>query len=100
MAVVKWAVRPWDDRRILYIDELCDVSSMLPNEGDIISRPFLVDPETLEPVGFVSAYRREPACADDACAPPSRRTARIVLWVAVVLVGLLAAFPYYMKWFV
>jgi hypothetical protein len=50
MAVVKWAVRPWDDRRILYIDELCDVSSMLPSEGDIISRPFLVDPETLEPV--------------------------------------------------
>jgi mercuric ion transport protein len=51
-------------------------------------------------VGFVSAYRREPACADDACAPPSRRTARVVLWLAVVLVGLLAAFPYYMKWFV
>ena len=51
-------------------------------------------------VGFVSAYRREPECADDGCAPASRRTARIVLWLAVVLVGLLAAFPYYMKWFV
>lgn len=51
-------------------------------------------------VGFVSAYRREPGCAEDTCAPPTRRTARIVLWIAVVLVGLLAAFPYYMKWFV
>ncbi len=50
MTVVKWAVRPWDDRKILYIDELCDLSSMLPNEGDIISRPFLVDPKTLEPI--------------------------------------------------
>lgn len=50
---------------------------------------------------FVQTYRREPAaCADPACAPSSRRTARIVLWVAVVLVGLLVLFPYYMAWFV
>lgn len=51
-------------------------------------------------VGFVSAYRREPECADGTCAPSSRRTTRIVLWVAVVLVILLATFPYYMKWLV
>lgn len=51
-------------------------------------------------VGFTSAYRREPACADGSCPPPSRRSARIVLWIAVVLVGLLAMFPYYMKWFI
>ena len=51
-------------------------------------------------IGFVSAYRREPECADDACAPAPRRNARIILWIAVVLVGLLAAFPYYMRWFV
>jgi len=51
-------------------------------------------------VGFVSAYRREPECADDTCRPPSRRTAKVVLWISVVLVGLLVAFPYYMKWFV
>ena len=51
-------------------------------------------------IGFVSAYRREPECADDSCAQPSRRTAKIVLWISVVLVGLLAGFPYYMKWFV
>jgi mercuric ion transport protein len=51
-------------------------------------------------VGFVSAYRREPECADDNCATRSRRTAKIVLWISVVMVGLLTAFPYYMKWFV
>ena len=50
--------------------------------------------------GFVSAYRREAECADGTCAPASRRSARIILWMAVVVVGLLAAFPYYMKWFV
>jgi mercuric ion transport protein len=51
-------------------------------------------------VGFWSAYRREPECADDTCALPSRRSAKIVLWISVVLISLLAGFPYYMKWFV
>src|SRR5216684_6754292 len=51
-------------------------------------------------VAFVSAYRREHECADDSCEPPSRRTAKIGLWISVVLVSLLVAFPYYMKWFV
>jgi mercuric ion transport protein len=50
-------------------------------------------------IGFVSAYRREPECADDTCAPTSRRSAKIILWIAVGVVGLLAAFPYYMRWF-
>jgi mercuric ion transport protein len=50
--------------------------------------------------GFVSAYRREAECADGSCAPASRRSARIVLWIAAVVVALLTAFPYYMKWFV
>src|SRR6266478_4534949 len=50
-------------------------------------------------IGFVSAYRREPECADDTCAPTSRRNAKIILWIAVVAVGLLAAFPYYMRLF-
>jgi len=50
---------------------------------------------------FVTTYRRQPAaCADGSCAPSSRRTAKIVLWLAAVLVGLLAAFPYYAKWLV
>jgi len=51
-------------------------------------------------VGFASTYRREPECADGTCPPASQRTAKIVLWISVVLVGLVAAFPYYMKWFV
>ena len=50
---------------------------------------------------FVTTYGGRPAtCADGSCAPSSRRTAKIVLWVAVVVVGLLAAFPYYSKWLV
>lgn len=50
---------------------------------------------------FVTTYGREPAtCADGRCVPSSRRTARVVLWVAAVLVALLAAFPYYVTWFV
>jgi len=49
-------------------------------------------------MAFVTTYRREPAtCADGSCAPSSRRTAKVVLWMAVVVVGLLAAFPYYGK---
>ena len=51
-------------------------------------------------VGFVSAYHREPECEDGSCTPSSRRTAKIALWIAVVLVILLATFPYYMKWLV
>jgi mercuric ion transport protein len=51
-------------------------------------------------VAFVSAYRREAECADDTCTPASRRSAKIMLWIAAVVVGLLAAFPYYMQWFV
>ena len=61
---------------------------------------FLGLPMILLGVGFVSAYRRLPECADGACAPSSRRTARLVLWIAVVVVILLTTFPYYMKWLV
>jgi len=52
-------------------------------------------------MAFVSTYRRAPvACADGSCAPLSRRTAKIVLWVVAVVVGLLAAFPYYVGWLI
>lgn len=52
-------------------------------------------------MGFVATYRRQPAaCSDGSCAPSSRRTARIVLWLAVVVAGLLATFPYYVKWLI
>ena len=59
---------------------------------------FLILTAVLLGVGFVSAYRHEPACGDESCRPASRRTARMLLWIAVVLVVLLAAFPYYMRW--
>jgi mercuric ion transport protein len=52
-------------------------------------------------VAFMTTYRCEPAtCADGSCATSSRRTAKVVLWVAAVFVGLLAAFPYYVEWLI
>lgn len=52
-------------------------------------------------MAFATTYgRQSTGCAEGTCAPSSRRTAKIVLWVAVVLVGLLATFPYYSKWLV
>lgn len=51
--------------------------------------------------GFATTYRRErAACASGSCAPASRRTAKVVLWIAVLVVGLAAAFPYYVAWFI
>jgi mercuric ion transport protein len=51
---------------------------------------------------FYSAYRPVPmaACADGACAPPSRRLARLLAWIAAVIAAVLIAFPYYIGWFV
>ncbi len=53
-------------------------------------------------LGFYHAYR--PAgdiCrADGTCAPSSKRSARLVLWIATVVVVLLAAFPWYSAWLV
>lgn len=48
--VVKWAVHPSDAGRILYIDGLWNPSHTLPHEGDVITRPFLVDPKTRQPI--------------------------------------------------
>lgn len=62
---------------------------------------FLTLTGVLLAAAFVTTYRRQPAaCAGGSCAPSSRRSAKVVLWVAVVLVGLLATFPYYSKWLV
>lgn len=50
--------------------------------------------------GFYTTYRpatREVCQADGSCNASSRRTARILLWVATVLVVLLATFPYYVN---
>jgi hypothetical protein len=48
--VVKWAVHPSDTGRILYIDGLWNPSHTLPYEGEVITRPFLVDPKTRQPI--------------------------------------------------
>ena len=48
---------------------------------------------------FATTYRGQAAaCSDGSCARSSRRASKIALWVAVVVVALLAAFPYYVKW--
>jgi mercuric ion transport protein len=51
---------------------------------------------------FYSAYRpgRQACAADGGCPTPVSRTAKIVLWIVTGLVVLLAAFPYYIGWFV
>jgi mercuric ion transport protein len=52
---------------------------------------------------FYTVYRRPSGDACDAngvCPPDRNRRAKQVLWVAAVIVVLLAAFPYYVGWFV
>lgn len=44
-------------------------------------------------VAFYTAYRPVDDCG--VCEPASRRNARIAVWIAVVCVGVLVAFPYY-----
>lgn len=53
-------------------------------------------------VAFYSAYRplAAEACADGTCAPPSRRAARVLAWIAAIVAAVLIAFPYYIGWFV
>jgi mercuric ion transport protein len=51
---------------------------------------------------FFNVYRRPARVACDAsgvCPPERNRRARQLLWVATVIVVLLAAFPYYVGWF-
>lgn len=42
-------------------------------------------------LSFWWAYRPAPACADDTCTPANRRTLQWLVWVAAVLVAVLAA---------
>ena len=46
---VKYAVHPADTGRIAYIDGLWD-GHTVPQENEVITRPFLVDPTTRTPV--------------------------------------------------
>ncbi len=61
---------------------------------------FLALTAVLLGAAFFVTYRpgREACSADGSCAPSSRRAARIVLWLAVAAVALLATFPYYANW--
>ncbi len=47
--VVRWAVHPADQGRIKYIEGVWD-GHTLPQVDEVITRPFLVDPETDQPV--------------------------------------------------
>ena len=53
-------------------------------------------------VAFYSAYRPVAAdtCADSTCTPNSKRTAKIIVWIAAALVTLLITFPYYISYLV
>ncbi len=50
---------------------------------------------------FFVAYRRQPQdCAPgSACAQPTRKSQRVVLWIVSAVVVLAAAFPYLSRWF-
>ena len=51
---------------------------------------------------FYLTYRpaRHTCAPDGTCAPAPKRTAKVVLWIATVLVILLVTFPYYVNWLV
>lgn len=48
--LVAWAVHPVDQGAIQFIEGLQNSSHTLPHEGEVITRPFLVDPQTKTPV--------------------------------------------------
>ena len=37
-------------------------------------------------------------CSDGSCEPAAARRSRIIVWIAAIAVGLLAAFPYYSEY--
>lgn len=47
---VRWAMLPSERSSLEYIEGVWDPSDTLPYEGDVITRPFLVDPQTRQPV--------------------------------------------------
>ena len=64
---------------------------------------FLALTGVLLAAGFYVTYRR-PSLADcgpdSTCAPGTNRTAKMLLWVAALIVALLVTFPYYVNWFI
>ncbi|MFZ6724683.1 hypothetical protein ACO0K2_04240 [Undibacterium sp. MH2W] len=49
-AVLRWAVHPSDTESIKYLDGVNRESQVVPHENDVITRPFLVDPTTCQPI--------------------------------------------------
>lgn len=51
---------------------------------------------------FYTTYRsrEDEVCADGTCRPASRRAARVVVWIAALIVLLLVTFPYYVEYLV
>ena len=48
--VVRWAVHPADQGNLEYVDGLFDPKDTLPHEGDVITRSFLLDPQSQQPI--------------------------------------------------
>ena len=62
----------------------------------VVRLPFLLLTATLLGLAFYRTYRTPAATCDDrTCAPDANRQARRLLWIAVVIVAAIAAFPYY-----
>ena len=47
---------------------------------------------------FYRAYRRDPSCANDACAPSVVRRRRVAVWVVTVVVTFLLTFEWWANW--
>lgn len=61
---VRWAVHPADQGRLTYIDGLWD-GHTVPHEGEVITRPFLVDPVSrsavpVRVVQLLELYQQQP----------------------------------------
>lgn len=52
--------------------------------------------------GFYSVYWRSASekCATPTCPPASPALRKTALWIVTAIVGVIAAFPYYVDWFI
>lgn len=48
--LARWAIHSTQVGQILYVDGKADPAHTLPYVGDVITRPFLLDPVTREPI--------------------------------------------------
>lgn len=47
---IRWAVHPADQDRIAYVEGTGAIERGVPKENELLTRPFLVDPQTRQPV--------------------------------------------------